>query len=129
MSFLISPMFLLRFGTKILKFKQDGVTDHLLNILIEFVKERKQRFQHSKRWNISAGVPQGSILGTFHFLIYISDLSDNLTSNLKLFADETSLFSVMHDINQSLIGLNRDLKNISCWAFQWKMSFKSDINK
>ena len=69
------------------------------------------------------------ILGALPFLIYISDLSDNLTSNHKLFADETSLFSVMHDINQSFIGLNDDLEKINSWAFQSKMSFRPDINK
>ena len=35
----------------------------------------------------------------------------------------------MHDINQSGINLNDDLKKISSWAFQWKMSFNPDINK
>ena len=105
------------------------MTGHLLNI---FLKERKQRVvlngQHSKWSNISAGVPQGSILGPL-FLIYIKDLSDNLSSNPKLFADDTSLFSVVHDTNQSKINLNDDLEKISNWAFQWKMSFNPDINK
>ena len=86
------------------------MTGHLLNI---FLKERKQRVvlngQHSKWSNISAGVPQGSILGPL-FLIYIKDLSDNLSSNPKLFADDTSLFSAVHDINQSGINLNDDLE-------------------
>ena len=94
-----------------------GVTGDLLNILIDFLKERKQRVvlngQHSKWSNISAGVPQGSILGPLLFLIYINDLSDNLSSNPKLFADDTSLFSVVHDINQSGINLNDDLEKIS----------------
>ena len=93
------------------------MTGDLLNILIDFLKERKQRVvlngQHSKWSNISAGVPQGSILGPLLFLIYINDLSDNLSSNPKLFADDTSLFSVVHDINQSGINLNDDLEKIS----------------
>ena len=93
------------------------MTGDLLNILIDFLKERKQRVvlngQHSKWSNISAGVPQGSILGPLLFLIYINDLSDNLSSNPKLFADDTSLFSVLHDINQSGINLNDDLEKIS----------------
>ena len=110
-----------------------GVTGDLLNILIDFLKERKQRVvlngQHSKWSNISAWVPQGSILGLLLFLIYINDLSDNLSSNPKLFADDTSLFSVVHHISQSGINLNNDLEKISNWAFQWTMSFKPDINK
>ena len=56
-------------------------------------------------------------------------MSDNLSSNPELFPDDTSLFLVVHDINQSGINLNDDLDKISKWAFQWKMSFNPDTNK
>ena len=74
--------------------------------------------------NVHAGVPQGSILDPLLFLIYINDLSDNLTSNAKLFADDTSLFSVVHDLNTSAKELNDDLKIVNDWAFQWKIKNK-----
>ena len=48
-------------------------------------------------WNwskIKAGVPQGSILGPFMFLVYINDLPEEITSNAKLFVGDASLFSV-----------------------------------
>ena len=48
---------------------------------------------------------------------------------LMLFADDTSLFSVVHDINTSTIELNSDLKKINDWAFQWKMTFNPDRSK
>ena len=109
----------------VFELKQNGVTGDLLNILTDFLKERKQRVvlngQHSKWSNISAGVPQGSILGPLLFLIYINDLSDNLSSNPKLFVDDTSLFLVVHDVNESGTNLYDDLEKISNWAFQWKM--------
>ena len=54
--------------------------------------------QFSTWKNVSAGVRQGSILGPLLFLIYIHDLTEGRSSNAKLFADDTSLFSVVHDI-------------------------------
>ena len=52
-----------------------------------------------------------------------------MSSNVKLFADDTSLFSVVHDVNASARELNDDLKKINKWAFQWKMSFNPDPSK
>ena len=46
----------------------------------------------------------------------------------KLFADDTSIFSVVSDIHSSASDLNKDLKTINEWAFQWKMSFNPDPN-
>ena len=63
------------------------------------------------------------------FLIFINDLSDNLVSNPKLFADGVSLFSTVQDIILSAQNLNDDLKKINKWAFQWKTSFNPDHNK
>ena len=117
----------------IFKLKQNGISGELLHILSDFLSNRKQRVVlNGKNWswtNVHAGVPQGSILGPLLFLIYINDLSDNLTSNAKLFADDTSLFSVVHDVNTSAKELNDDLKKVNDWAFQWKMSFNPDPSK
>ena len=77
----------------------------------------------------NVGVPQGSILGPLLFLIYINDLSDGLKSECKLFADDTSLFSVVNDINTSASDLNEDLEKIGNWSFKWKMNFNPDPNK
>ena len=42
---------------------------------------------------VNAGVPQGSILGATHFLLYINVLSDDVISNIAVYADDTTLYS------------------------------------
>ena len=74
-------------------------------------------------------MPQGSLLGPLFSLIFINDLSGDLVSTIKLFADDTSLSSVVHDSNISANELNNDLQKISEWAYKWKMSFNPDLNK
>ena len=69
--------------------------------------------EYSLWTRVKAGVPQRSILGTLFFLIFINDLSDNLVSNPKLFANNTSLFVVVPDITLSAMNLNDDLKKIN----------------
>ena len=98
--------------------------DDLLNILSDFLRNRKQRVtlngQSSSWTNVNSGVPQGSILGPLLFLIYINDLPDGLSSNAKLFVDDTSLFSVVHDIKTSAVELNSDLKKSMIGSFNEK---------
>ena len=79
--------------------------------------------------NILAGVPQGSILGPLFFLIFINYIPEGIQSNIKIFDDDTSIFSVMKDRISASITLNEDLYLISKWGYSWKMSFNSDPSK
>ena len=98
-----------------------------------YLTDRKQRVvlngQNSEWADVKAGVLQRSVLGPLLFLIYINDLPDGLTSSAKLFADDTSIFSTVKNVNESCEVLNADLLQISSWAYQWKMSFNPDPNK
>ena len=56
--------------------------------------------------------------------------SDWKSLNPKLFADETSLFTIISDPKKAAAKqLSADLDEIKEWAFQWKMSFNLDLSK
>ena len=62
-------------------------------------------------------------------VVLLNDLPNELKSNVKLFADDASLFTIVKDINESASILNNDLLLISKWAFNWKMLFNPDPTK
>ena len=64
-----------------------------------------------------AGVPQGSILGTLLFLLYINGIVDNINSTV---ADDTSLYILVDNTARQL---NTDLQMIRQWATQWLVTF------
>ena len=78
--------------------------------------------------SVLAGVPQGSILGPLLFLIYKNDLPEGLQSSVKLYADDTSLFSTVYDPNMSADQLDKNLEKISDWVYKWKMIFNQDLS-
>ena len=52
-----------------------------------------------------------------------------LSSNSRLFADDTNLFLVVREMASSANILNNDLSKINNWAYQWKMSFNPDPSR
>ena len=101
-----------------------GIFGELYNLLENYLSVRCQRVVlngQTSLWRpILAGVPQRSILSTLLFLIYINDLPNELKSNVTLFADGTSLFTVVKDKNESANVLRSHLQSISIWAHNWK---------
>ena len=122
----------------LLRLSLNGISGNLLKLLRDFLYCRKQRVgavslvlngQNSSWENVNAGIRQGSILGPLLFLIYINDLSNGVSSNCKFFTDDTSLFSVVHDIQSCAATLHNDPPVISNCALQWKMIFNPDLTK
>ena len=102
----------------------------MINLLNDYLTNRKQRVVidgNSSSWvDIPAGVPQGPILRRLLFLVYFNDFSDGLKSQCE--SDDTFLFAIAHDNNTSVSDINKDLKLISNWVFQWKMSYNQHLS-
>ena len=117
----------------IFKLKQNGVSGELLKLLKNYLSNRKQRVvlngSAADYDDVKSGVPQGSVLGPLLFLIYINDLEQNIKSQVRFFADDTMLFSIVKNPVTSANDLNQDLETIRQWAHQWKMEFNPDPTK
>ena len=104
-----------------------GITGLPLKLIQSFLNSRLQRVvlngQTSAFTLMLGGIPQGPILGPLFFLLYINGLAKGISSTAKLFADDTSIFSAVSDINVSADQIYKDLEKISMWVYQWKMSF------
>jgi hypothetical protein len=76
-----------------------------------------------------SGVPQGYVLGPLLFLIYINDLTDKISANIKLFADDSSLFIKISNVEEAHQTRINDLNTITSWVRVWKMKFNPEIAK
>lgn len=104
-----------------------GIRGNLLKWFHSYLHNRKQcvviNGTKSYLKNVQAGVPQGSILGPLLFLIYINDLVVNIDCNIKLFADDTSIYITVENPFSSAALLNSDLEKINDWSKKWLVSF------
>ncbi len=99
----------------------------LANWFNSYLQNRRQRVVipgTKSEWNvINAGVPQGSILGPLLFLIYTNDMVNDIQSNIRLFADDTSLYIVVEDPHEAGQLLQSDIDRITDWSSKWLVKF------
>ena len=117
----------------IYKLKAAGVSGDVLRWFQSYLSGRRQRVvlpgSLSEWVYIKAGVPQGSILGPLLFLLYINDIVKNIGSNIRLFADDTSLFIIVDNPATAALCLNSDLEKLSRWAAIWLVTFNPSKNE
>ena len=71
---------------------------------------------------VTSGVPQGTVLGPLLFLLYINDLPDNLSTSVRLFADDCILYTPIRTQNDSSL-LQNDLLKLQKWQDKLLMKF------
>ena len=81
--------------------------------------------EYSPMVNVTSGVPQGTILSTILFLIYINDIADNLRCKCRLYADDCVLYDEVNSIDDAKL-LQEDLSKVTEWAKIWKLKFNVD---
>ena len=115
------------------KLKCYGISGTFLSWIASYLSNRKQRvvIDGSKSdWTfISAGVPQGSILGPLLFLIYVNDIINDIESEILLFADDTCIYEPIADPATSMTKVNSDLDKLARWASQWLVNFNPTKTK
>jgi hypothetical protein len=78
---------------------------------------------YSNQSKLSIGVPQGSVLGPFLFLVYINDLSLCLQqTQASLFADETAIYYAASGPSELETKLNEDLLHLKYWLDDNRLS-------
>ena len=112
------------------KLNDIGIRGSLHEWLRSYLSNRTQKVvvkgEQSEPLKLEAGVPQGSILGPLLFIIYINDLADQVSSNIRIYADDSSIFATGNNEQELSSRLNQDLENISAWAKKWHITFNPE---
>ena len=106
-----------------------GIRGLLLGLDV-FITDQYQRVAlrgHYSSWtSVLSGVPQGTVLDPILFLIYINDISRNITSQTKLFADDMKVYRVLRDSKDDVEELHNGLTRSQSWSNDWQLQFNTD---
>ena len=111
------------------KLKHYGITGNLVKWIEQWLTKRNQQVtleNHvSSKLPVKSGVPQGTVLGPLMFLLYINDIDENISSTVRLFADDCVMYRIIDSLEDSLC-LQRDLSTILNWTKKWQMQLNID---
>ena len=109
------------------KLKHAGVRNSLHNWVKNFLTKRTQKVtldgvSSPPPVSVTSGVPQGTVLGPLLFLIYLNDIADGISSEIRLLADDCILYRQIkndHDTRE----LQSDVDKLCTWEERWQMKF------
>ena len=115
----------------IYKLENYNFPQYLIKLILDYLENRSFHVtvndKNSTERNISAGVPQGSILGPILFIIYINDLPKSDKTSIGLFADDTTILSSSWSKNQAVKNIIDHFYILRKYFTKWKI--KLNINK
>ena len=105
-----------------------GISGPTLYWIKSFLSDRTQHVSingsHSALANVTSGVPQGSVLGPVLFLLYINDITNQIQSNIRLFADDSIVYREIRSPADHQI-LQTDIQMLTDWSKKWQMNFNT----
>lgn len=103
-----------------------GIRNNIHGWINCFLTNRHQQVvvdgESSRQTPVVSGVPQGTVLGPLLFLIYINDLPNNLSSSVRLFADDCIIYREIKSSDDS-VALQEDIDHLRNWESTWQMGF------
>ena len=110
------------------KLKGYGIKGNILSWITDFLSNRTQfvsiNSASSSKVPVTSGVPQGSVLGPILFIYYINDMPDFIDCAMKIFADDTKVYS-----NVSTPELKEKLQacidRLNEWTEIWLLRFNT----
>ena len=72
---------------------------------------------------VLSGVPQGTVLGPVLFSLYINDITTDIDSEIRLFADDCVCYREIKG-TEDTVKLQEDIDRLGCWARKWGMRFQ-----
>ena len=112
----------------LVKLHSYGICGRTMRWVESFLSCRLQRVtlngSQSSWRSVTSGVPQGTVLGPLLFLLYINDISNDIRSEIRLFADDCILYRPIKNHNDCHI-LQDDIAKLHHWSLVWQMSFNA----
>ena len=104
----------------LLKLRNYGFSERLVRWISSYLEDRRFSVQYAgarsmEKFCASSGVPQGSILGPLFFLLFINDISQVITVNFELFADDLKIYRQIGSVGDH-VELQRNIDAVSDWA-------------
>ena len=110
----------------LLKLRHFGISGTLHAWIKNFLTQRTQQVvldgATSSSIAVTSGVPQGTVLGPLLFILYLNDLPDGLSSQVRLLADDCILYRKVNSVEDSNL-LQNDINSLCEWESKWKMKF------
>jgi len=108
------------------KLKMLGIHGNILRQIANFLQNRMMKVivnGECSDWAcILSGILQGSVLGSLLFLIFVNDLPDWIKTNIRMFADDTKIWTKTVT-EEDVVKIQEDLNSFCEWSKKWLLQF------